>query len=773
MLVPGQTIRNLQLAELLRLKSDQFLVLQVIRGGMGAVAKIQDKEDRVYALKFFELTEGGTDILERFRREVQVWVTASSCDAVVEVWGTLRINETPVVCAEWMPGGDISVLMKSTEPGYFYSILDRVIAGLDWVHEQYKIVHRDIKPSNILLDGSGSPYISDWGIGKVAFQNERRPSERTNSKNVQSIALQGTLTSTGRIVGTIPYCSPEQILNSSTVDFRSDMYSLGCLMYQWETGVPPFVDSRWEEVARKHLESPVPRIGGFLRRSRFGAESVIHRCLEKNPSDRFTAYSELRESLRRQAHRLHISVPKNEVSRRRSMPLVGHDQFAKLKPSVSGTKGYGLFEKKEIDAFILEAEALASVGEWQKAYDIYSRLWLPDFYPDDIVEINPNIRCAISLGSLLVNLRRAEEAVQILTTIPATQRIYAEYFVNMGNALNHLGRYAEAESVGDLGLKMFPDDGDILGNLTISLTFQGKHLEALPFATKRLSIERNVHSLEETGLVLKSIGTDLVHSDFPKALEYLTNAAGLFSESLANNPLYCPPRQNLARTLFDMGLFSEAMDVASMFPKEPFYGRERGILIAECLNRVGSASQCMDFCAKWKSDLKSEVRFSRVEAETIADFYFVGMQTKDGNRVVVPECVNFFTDVVKDSAKRQLSDFGYLARIEEWLGNPDAALLIAKQAHELFGDKWEVFHSYAWLRGRTEQWESAYISSKKVCELAPWHPPVWRQRTWIEEHLGMSMQAASSRTQGDELRRTIEKMREAVRETLRRKRVID
>jgi hypothetical protein len=222
-----------------------------------------------------------------------------------------------------------------------------------------------------------------------------------------------------------------------------------------------------------------------------------------------------------------------------------------------------------------------------------------------------------------------------------------------------------------------------------------------------------------------------------------------------------------------MGLFSEAMDVASMFPKETFYGRERGILIAECLNRVGSASQCMEFCAKWKSDLKGEVRFSRVEAETIADFYFVGMQTKDGNRVVVPECVDFFTAVVKDSTKRQLSDFGYLARIKEWLGDPDAALYIAKQAHELFGDKWEVFHSYAWLRGRIEQWESAYIGSKKACELAPWHPPVWRQRTWIEEHLGMSMQASSSRTQGDELGRTIKKMRDAVRETLRRKRVID
>jgi hypothetical protein len=59
------------------------------------VVKIQSNKDKVFALKFLELTDDGSDILERFRREVQVWVTASSCDAVVEVWGTLRINETP------------------------------------------------------------------------------------------------------------------------------------------------------------------------------------------------------------------------------------------------------------------------------------------------------------------------------------------------------------------------------------------------------------------------------------------------------------------------------------------------------------------------------------------------------------------------------------------------------------------------------------------------------------------------------------------------------
>jgi serine/threonine protein kinase len=772
-LVPGQTLRNLQLADLLELNSDEFLVLRVIRGGMGAVAKIRDKKNRVFALKFLELTDGGADSLERFRREVQVWVTASSCDAVVEVWGTVRIDETPVVCAEWMPGGDISPLMKSTEPRSFYSVLDRVIAGLDWVHQEYKIVHRDIKPSNILLDGSGSPNISDWGIGKVAFQNDGRPSERTTPPDGNSVVLKGTLTTTGHVVGTIPYCSPEQILNSSTVDFRSDMYSLGCLMYQWETGAPPFVDGRWEEVARMHLESPVSRIGGFLRRSRLGAEPVIYRCLEKNPSDRFNSYSELREALRRQAHRLHISLPNNEVSRRRSMPLVGHDQFAKLKPSVVGSKGYALFEAEEIDPFVREADALASVGEWQKAYDIYSRLWVPDFYPEDIVEINPNIKCATTLGFLLVNLRRAEEALHVLSTVPESQRIYAEYFVNMGNALNHLGRYAESEGVSSLGLKRFPDDGDILGNLTISLTFQGKHLEALPSAMRRLSRDRNVHSLEEAGVVLKSIGTSLVHSDLPKALEHLRSAAELLTESLAHNPLYSTARLNLARTLFEMELFSEAMDVASKLEKEPYYGRERMVLIAECLNRAGSAAKCLDFCSKWKSQLQNEDRLLRVEMETIADFYFVGMQTKEGKKVVVPQCLEFFTTIVGDSTRRHLSDFGYLTRIKDWMDSPEEAMSIARKAHDLYGDTWQVFFSYAWLQGRSEQWNSAYLSSKKACELAPWHPPVWRQRTWIEESLGIPLQAASSRAREDELRRTIEEIRDIARETLRRKMVID
>lgn len=767
MLVPGQTLRNIELAELLGTASGEILVLQVLQGGMGAVAKIQDTRGRLFALKFLELKGVESAALERFRREVQIWVTAASCDAVVDVLGTLRINEIPAVCAEWMPGGDLIRLMQSSDPRIFYSTLDRIIAALDWVHREYQIIHRDIKPSNILLDQNGAPYISDWGIGKVEFRTEDIPRKGAAHPKENQAPPSAILTRTGQTLGTIPYCSPEQILNSSAVDFRSDQYSLGCLMYQWETGTPPYMGTRWEEIARQQLESPAPKIGGFFRKSRFGAESVIERCLMKRAEDRFASYGELRNAVRRCATRVKINIPESEVSRRRVLPLVGNDQFSQVTLKAIGDKGYGLIEQDEWKGFIREAEVLSSVGEWQKAYDIYARCWLPSFYPDDIAGINPNIGVAINLAWCLVNLGRAEEAIEVLGTIPESQKTDAAYFVILGNALNHLGKYSEAERINSRGLKVFPDDSDLLGNMTVCLTFQGKHFPALSVARKRLALDRNVHSLEEAGVVHQSIGADLVRSDFPKALEHLTTAARLFAEARKDNPVYSPAQVNLARTLFEIGLYDDAMHTASTFPMEPYCGRERGILIAECLNRTGAAKECLEFCQKWRESFHNEARFLRVEAETIADFYFIGMNTKDGRRVVVAECVEFFSGIIADVGKRRPSDFGYLARIEEWLGRPEKAMSIAKEAQSFYGNKGEVLYDHALLYGLSREWKTSYEHSQRACKSQPWHPPAWRQRAWIEQNLGMSLAAKRSKDRGEELTKRIERLQTAAGDSLR------
>ena len=772
MLSTSETFRDQQLAEVLGLVSDEFVVLQIMRGGMGAVAKVRSATGQIFALKFLELNGEPRDVLARFRREVQIWASAATCDAVVDVLGVLRINEMPAVCAEWMPGGDLNRLMAIEDSAIFYSALDRIIAALDWVYQQYKIIHRDIKPSNLLLDDAGRPFISDWGIGRVSIEFDLE-SRREDSEHgdTRLIASSSTLTQTGRLLGTIPYCSPEQILSSNKADLRSDMYSLGCLMYQWETGRLPFEGSRWEEVARKHLEGQVPRIASIFHKSRFGAEAVINRCLEKNPDDRFGSYAELREALHRQAFRRELSYQRSEVAGRRKMPLVGREQMSQLRPSLVSEQGYGVISSEVAEGFRREAGALTAVGEWQKAYDIYNRLWLPDFYPDGFAEDNENIATAINLADCLISLGRSEEAVRVLDTIPTSQRIHAEFFLNLGKALLHLNRYSEAEEVTGKGLKAFPDDGGLLGNLTISLNMQGKHLEALPYALARLKRERNVHSLEEAASVLKSLGSEIVCSDFPKAIKSLSAAAEYLGEALSLNPLFSSARWTLAQTLFEMGLFSEASEVAANLPNDPIWGKMHVVLLAECLNRTSAAKACLDFCAKWKVQLRNEVDLQRVEAETLADFYCIGKQDSDGRKIVISQCVDFFNTIVKDSSRRKLSDFGYLSRLGEWLDQPAAARSTVMNAHSIYGDKWEIFFAYAWLDGRAENWQGAHFNSRKACELAPWHPPVWIQRSWIEENVAPAA-APVSRAKADELNRKIDEMRQTTLELLRSKGIL-
>jgi tetratricopeptide (TPR) repeat protein len=767
MLTPGRLFRDQQLASLLNANGDEFRVLEVLEGGMASVAKVEGDNGRVCALKFLDLRNAEFETFERFRREVQVWVTTSSCEAVVQVLGTLRIDEAPVVCADWMPGGNLSRLISCGDPHLFYSVLDRIAAGLEWVHEHYKIIHRDLKPSNILLNDKGEAFISDWGIGKVAFEAEKLKSGTQSSEKKLSSVIS-PLTETGRVIGTIPYCSPEQILSSAEVDFRSDIYSLGCLMFEWEVGFPPFMDVSWEEIARKHLQSAPPKLCRAFQKSKFGADSVIYRCLQKRPDQRFGSYKDLRNALREQAARVGIRYSAAQVGGHK-IPLVGYGEISDLKIKVAGTKGWGLIELKEAEGYLAEAQALMSVGEWQKARDILVRFWVPDFYPEGV---RFNVAYAVCLALCLTKLSRSEEAVGVLETIPESQRS-AEVFVNWSDALNHLNLFSQSESIAKRGLTSYPEDCDLLGNLTIALTFQGKHREALPIATKRLALERSLHSLEEAASVTKSLGMDLFHSDFPKAMNHLSTAVELLAEAQSLNPQYAVVRLSLAQTLFAMELYSEALDIASKLPGGPIFGIGHAVLHAESLNRVGSAIECLKLCAECKKHFPNETRLLRVESETIADFYFVGKDTKDGKKVVVPECLDFFTTIVADEKKRQLSDFGYIARIEDWLDSPERAMTFAKQAHSIYGDRWEIFFSYAFLMGRAGDWQSAYLNSKTACELAPWHPPVWNLRKWIEDNLGMVDASRLSERRKQDLHDKMEGIKSAARERFRSSGIID
>ncbi len=150
-------------------------------------------------------------------------------------------------------------------------ILGQVAEGLAAAH-QAGIVHRDVKPQNILIDRNGHAKVTDFGIATGPDWTK--------------------VTKAGSVIGSARYMSPEQV-KSKPVDARSDIYSLGVVMYEMLAGHPPFDGANMPEIARHHLNTPPPPLRDLRPDLPPGLEKVVMRCLEKLPEDRFVSMDEV------------------------------------------------------------------------------------------------------------------------------------------------------------------------------------------------------------------------------------------------------------------------------------------------------------------------------------------------------------------------------------------------------------------------------------------------------------------------------------------------
>jgi serine/threonine-protein kinase len=281
-----------------RVFSGRYQLTHVVaRGGMAQVYRAHDQLlNRTVALKvlFPELSVDPT-FVERFRREAQAAAKLSHPNIVpVFDWG--EDDGTYFIVMEFIEGHPLSSEIHDKgliEPTRAATIAASVAAALDYSH-RHGVVHRDIKPGNVLITDEGLVKVTDFGIARALNTEEN-------------------LTQVGSVMGTATYFSPEQA-EGRVVDTRSDLYSLGIVLYEMLVGRPPFTGDSPVAVASKHVRevAPMPRV--FLATIPVGIEAVTMKALAKRPDDRYQIAEELREDLLRYVNGEPVLAPDPEAA---------------------------------------------------------------------------------------------------------------------------------------------------------------------------------------------------------------------------------------------------------------------------------------------------------------------------------------------------------------------------------------------------------------------------------------------------------------------------
>jgi serine/threonine protein kinase/beta-lactam-binding protein with PASTA domain len=280
------------MAESRRVFNDRYeLVRKIARGGMAEVFAARDLLlDRQVALKvlFPELSVDPA-FVERFRREAQAAASLSHPNIVsVYDWG--EFERTYYIVMEFVDGRPLSQVLRTEgplAPERAALIAADVAAALSFAH-RHGVVHRDVKPGNVLITDDNHVKVTDFGIARAANTQEN-------------------LTQTGAVIGTATYFSPEQA-RGDTVDARSDLYSLGVVLFEMVCGQPPFVADSPLSVAYKHVREDPPRPRSLNPAVPPALEAIIGQALAKSPAARYQNAQELRADLLRFTQGLTVSA---------------------------------------------------------------------------------------------------------------------------------------------------------------------------------------------------------------------------------------------------------------------------------------------------------------------------------------------------------------------------------------------------------------------------------------------------------------------------------
>ena len=501
-------------------------------GGFGIVYLVYSKRDKfVYALKtikeeYFE----DINIRKRFIKETQAWINLDKNPFIVQAYFIDEISSRLFLKLEYIPPdktglNTLDSYLRRKPPVTQQSLLWGIqfCYGMEHAYSKGIRAHRDIKPSNIMITNDGTLKITDFGLAGIA--NILNSIQRRPSFTQQSVGERVYQTMEGSALGTPPYMAPEQFINSTGCDEKSDIYSFGIVLYQMVTGgrlpfcpdVPRNASSAeiFNAWYQQHCRASIPQIDSPLY-------PFIKKCLEKNPGKRYPSFKQLRanlESLLKEHARKSFICPQNKEldandwnNKGLSLETIGKYEEALdcYNKAIEINPLYA--EAWEAKGFIL-GEYLSAPNEALNCYE-------------KAAEIKPDRASSWNCkGMGYAGLSKYEEAIKCYDRALEIDPHYVIALINKGTVFNNLIEWREAISCYDKAIEIDPLFGIAWRSKGSRLSLFQKYAEAIECYDHALKINpKDVFAWRHKGSALEK-------------LKKYNEAAYCYTHALAINPL--------------------------------------------------------------------------------------------------------------------------------------------------------------------------------------------------------------------------------------------
>lgn len=294
---------------------------KIATGGMGAVYLATHPElKRKVVIKKLILKSGGAAIRERFKREARILSELSS-PYVVRVFDYFTEGRANYIVLEFVDGMSLDKLIEkqvSLPPELALLIFLDACLGLKNAHSK-DIVHRDIKPGNILISKRAEVKLADFGIASDEKDEFEEPKKTADSDKTVVSTKNSSITQAGSTLGTPAYMSPEQLMDSSSVDVRADIYSMGVMLYEMVTGSKPYAGDMAPETISKIKKGKYIPPQKIVKNLPPVVKTLIRKMMKPEPEKRYKSLEPVIAKIRRylknyDTHAIRVSLAQAIIS---------------------------------------------------------------------------------------------------------------------------------------------------------------------------------------------------------------------------------------------------------------------------------------------------------------------------------------------------------------------------------------------------------------------------------------------------------------------------